>query len=316
METNTPEMTEDVERYRNELRVHAYRMLGSFDDAEDVVQETLLRAWRGRDTFEGRSSLRAWLYGIATNACLDFLRKHQDDRKPSASGEILWLQPYPDRLLEPTVPNTQHPDAAVVAKENIGLAYLAAIQFLPAKQRAALILCDVLDWSAKEAADLLDLTVPAINSALQRARATLSERQPQLRPEWKPGLDPDEQQRALLERIVSTTERGDVAGLASLLQEDVRFSMPPNQGSWTGRDHVVASWVQGGFGSDWFGQFRCLITRANGMPAVANYVRKPGQAKFRAMALDVLQIEDGLVKEITTFDLEGMVKVFDLPLEL
>jgi RNA polymerase sigma-70 factor, ECF subfamily len=305
-----------TERYRKQLQVHAYRMLGSLDDAEDMVQETFLRAWRSRETFEGRASWRAWLYGIATNACLDFLTKHQDDRKPSAAGEVLWMQPYPDRLLEPAVPPPQQPDAAAAARESIGLAFLTAIQFLPAKQRAALILCDVLDWSAQEAADLLDLTVPAINSALQRARATLTERQPRLRPEWKPGLDPDEQQRALLQRYVSTTERGDVAGLASLLQEDVRFSMPPNPGTWAGRDTVVGAWVQGGFGSDWFGQFRCLITRANGMPAVANYLRKPGEAKFRAMALDVLQIEDGLVKEITTFDLEGMVSAFDLPPEL
>ena len=291
-----------TERYRSALRAHAYRMLGSFDDAEDMVQETFLRAWRRRETFEGRSSLRAWLYGISTNACIDFLRKHEDDRKPSASGEVLWLQPYPDRLLE--------------TRENIGLAFLAALQYLPAKQRAALILCDVLDWSAKEAAELLDMTVASVNSALQRARATLRERQPELRPEWQPGLDPDEQQRSLLERIIVATERGDVAGLAGLLKEDVRFSMPPQPGSWTGRDNVVNSWVEGGFGSEWFGQFRCLITRANGMPAVANYLRKPGQTKFRAMALDVLQIEDGLVKEIVTFDLSDRVTLFDLPAEL
>jgi len=305
-----------AEGYRKQLKVHAYRMLGSFDDAEDMVQETLLRAWRGRATFEGRSSLRAWLYGIATNACLDFLRKHQDDRKPTAAGEVLYLQPFPDRLLEPAVPRSQQPDAAAATKENIGLAFLAAIQFLPAKQRAALILCDVLDWSAKDAAELLEQTVPVVNSALQRARATLRERQPELRPEWKPGVDPGEQQRSLLERLISFTERGDAAGLASLLQEDVRFSMPPQPGTWTGRDLVVNSWVEGGFGSDWFGEFRCLVTRANGAPAVANYLRKPGQTTFRAMALDVLEIEDGLIRSIVTFDLAGMVKEFDLPAEL
>jgi RNA polymerase sigma-70 factor (TIGR02960 family) len=320
METNMEQVTEDgaalaaaragdeaafsgfTERYRNALRAHAYRMLGSFDDAEDMVQETFLRAWRKRETFEGRSSLRAWLYGISTNACIDFLRKHEDDRKPTASGELLWLQPYPDRLLE--------------TRENIGLAYLAAIQYLPAKQRAALILCDVLDWSAKEAAELLDMTVASVNSALQRARATLRERQPELRPEWQPGLDPDQQQRSLLERYIAATERGDTAGLAGLLKEDVRFSMPPQPGSWTGRELVVNSWVEGGFGSEGFGQFRCLVTRANGMPAVANYLRKPGQTKFRAMALDVLQIEDGLIKEIVTFDLADRVDQFDLPAEL
>jgi RNA polymerase sigma-70 factor (ECF subfamily) len=320
MDTNMEQVTEDgaalaaaragdeaafsgfTERYRSALRAHAYRMLGSFDDAEDMVQETFLRAWRRRETFEGRSSLRAWLYGISTNACIDFLRKHEDDRKPTASGELLWLEPYPDRLLE--------------SRENIGLAFLAALQYLPAKQRAALILCDVLDWSAKEVATLLDMSVASVNSALQRARATLREHQPELRPEWQPGLDPDQQQRSLLERYIAATERGDVSGLAGLLKEDVRFSMPPQPGSWAGRDLVVNSWVEGGFGSDWFGQFRCLVTRANGMPAVANYLRKPGQTKFRAMALDVLQIEDGLIREIVTFDLAERVTLFDLPAEL
>jgi RNA polymerase sigma-70 factor (ECF subfamily) len=305
-----------TERYRNGLRAHAYRMLGSFDDAEDMVQETFLRAWRRRETFEGRSTLRAWLYGISTNACLDFLRKHEDDRKPTPSGELLYLQPYPDRLLEPAVPRSQHPDAAAAARENIGLAYLVALQYLPAKQRAALILCDVLDWSAKEAAELLDMSVASINSALQRARATLRERQPELRPEWQPGLDPDEQQRSLLERYIAATERGDTAGLAGLLKEDVRFSMPPHPGTWTGRDNVVNSWVEGGFGSDWFGEFRCLLTRANGMPAVAAYVRKPGQTKYHALGIDVLVFEDGLIKEITTFCLAPVVKLFDLPAEL
>jgi RNA polymerase sigma-70 factor, ECF subfamily len=334
MDTNMEQMNEDgaalaaaragdeaafsgfTERYRKALRAHAYRMLGSFDDAEDMVQETFLRAWKRRETFEGRSSLRAWLYGISTNACIDFLRKHEDDRKPTASGELLWLQPYPDRLLEPTVPRSQHPDAATATRENIGLAFLAALQYLPAKQRAALILCDVLDWSAKEAAALLDMSVASINSSVQRARTTLRERQPELRPEWQPGLDPDEQQRLLLERYIAATERGDAAGLAGLLKEDVRFSMPPQPGSWTGRDLVVNSWVEGGFGTDEFGDFRCLVTRANGMPAVANYLRKPGQTKFLAMALDVLQIEDGLIKEIITFDLAERVDLFDLPAEL
>jgi RNA polymerase sigma-70 factor, ECF subfamily len=304
-----------TERYRKELRVHCYRMLGSFEEAEDLVQETLLRAWRGRQTFAGRASLRAWLYGIATNACLDVLGK-RPTREAAASGEVPWLRPFPDRLLDAPAPRAAEPDAAVFAKETIGLAFMAAVQLLPAKQRAALILCDVLDWSAKDAAELLELSVAALNSALQRARDTMRERQPQLGPQWKPGLDPDEQQRQLLERIVSATERGDAAGLAETLREDVRFSMPPQPGVWVGRDTVVRSWVEGGFGSEAFGQFRCLVTYANRMPAVANYLRRPGDSKFRAMALDVLLIEDGLVKDITTFGLEGMVEAFGLPAEL
>jgi RNA polymerase sigma-70 factor (ECF subfamily) len=303
-----------TQRYRKELRVHCYRMMGSLEESEDLVQETFLRAWRGRQTFVGRASLRAWLYGIATNACLDALGRKP--REPKPNGEVSWLQPFPDPLLDAPAPPSQQPDTATFARENIGLAFMAAIQFLPAKQRAALILCDVLDWSAKEAAELLDLTVAALNSALQRARATLRERRPDLGPEWRPGADPDQQQRQLLERYVSTTERGDVAGLAETLREDVRFYMPPDPCIWTGRDTVVGAWVQGGFGSDTFGQFRCLVTSANRQPAVACYLRRPGESKFVPMSLDVLQIEDGLIKDILTFPLAGLVKDFGLPPEL
>jgi RNA polymerase sigma-70 factor, ECF subfamily len=307
------------ERHRPELRAYCYRMLGSFNDAEDLVQETLIRAWQKRDTFQGRSPLRAWLYGIATNACLDFLAKNPhrvlahegDDARPAGAEPALhvpWLQPYPDRLLEP--------EAVATSKQTIGIAFLVAVQFLPVKQRAALILSDLLDWSASESAALLGLSVASVNSALQRARATLRDRQPRLQPERKPDFAPDEQQRTLLERYVSATERGDAAGLAALLRDDVRFSMPPEPGTYFGRDAVVGGWVDGGFGSDWFGDFRCLVTRANRMPAVACYLRKPRAAHFRAMAVDVLDIEDGLVKEITTFPLETMVRAFDLPPEL
>ena len=227
------------------------------------------------------------------------------------------MQPYPDGLLvEPAAPAGAGPEAAVAARETIRIAFLVAIQFLPAKQRAALILCDVLGWSAKETAELLELSVASANSALQRARATLQRYRPELRPEGKPGIDPDDGQEALLERYVAATERGDTPALAALLREDVRFSMPPEPGTYVGRDAVVAGWVQGGFGAAWFGEFRCRVTRANGVPAVACYVRKPGAARFRALALDVLEIRDGLVQEITTFPLGSIVRAFDLPPEL
>jgi RNA polymerase sigma-70 factor (ECF subfamily) len=328
-----------AERHRRELRVHCYRMLGSFEDAEDLVQETLLKAWRRRETYQGRSSLRAWLYGIATNACLDFLDQNphrvlaaplsDNDNGASSPGrepspEVPWLQPYPDRLVdEPASPAAAQPEAAVGAKESIRLAFLIAIQFLPPKQRAALILCDVLDWSAQETADLLELSVASTNSALQRARATLERSRPRLQSDADAKAkadrnidgDPDEQ-RLLLERYVAATERGDVPALTALLQHDVRFSMPPEPGIYVGRDDVVGSWVKGGFGSDWFGAFRCLLTQANGMPAVACYVRKPGAASFRPLALDVLVIRDGLIQEITTFPMASIVRAFDLPLEL
>lgn len=302
-----------TERFRKELRVHCYRMAGRFTESEDLVQEAFLRAWRGRHTFAGRASLRAWLYGIATNVCLDALAKHP--REPTSDGEVLWLEPFPDRLLDATAAD-ERPDATLFARENIGLAFLAAIQFLPAKQRAALILCDVLDWPAKEAAELLELSVAALNSALQRARETMRERKPDLGPEWKPGSAPDEQQRRLLEKYVSATERGDVAALAETLRDDVRFHMPPEPGTWIGRDTVVGSWVTGGFGTAAFGQFRCVVTSVNRHLAVACYVRKPQDTAFRPLALDVLEIKDGLVARIITFPLSGMVDDLGLPAEL
>jgi len=288
--------TEHVERHRGELRLHCYRMLGSFDEAEDLVQETFLRAWRRRETYAGRSTFRAWLYRIATNACLDTLAK----RPRQAQGvEIPWLQPYPDALIEAIPAPEEEPDAVVVAKETVELAFLVAIQHLPPQTRAVLVLRDVLGWPAKDTADLLGTTVASVNSALQRARAGLKERLPERRNEWTG--EPTEAQRALLDRYIEATERGDAHGIAETLSEDVRFTMPPQPGVWQGRDAVVGGWLEGGFGTDEFGTFRCVLTRANGQPAVANYVRKPGDDAYRAMALDVLRIEDGAIADIVTF---------------
>ena len=222
-----------------------------------------------------------------------------------APPHVPWLEPYPDRLLEP--------EAIAVARENIELAYLVAIQFLPPRQRAVLILTDVLEWSAKETADLLDLSVGSVTSALQRARATLRAHMRSGRPEGRPGVDPDEQQRILLRRCVEATERGDVKALTDLLRDDLRFSMPPDPETFVGRDAVVESWVRGGFGSPTFGELRCILTRANRMPAVASYLRRPGETEYRPLALDVLRIEDGLIVEIITFPLDGRVQDFDLP---
>lgn len=314
-----------AERHRRELQVHCYRMLGSFDDSEDLVQETFLRAWRKRESFRGDASFRAWLYRIATNACLDFLARHQnrvlsaEASEPHASGasanppHITWLQPYPDRLLEQIAPRDTEPDAKVVTRETIELAFLVAMQFLPAKQRAALILRDVLDWSAKETADLLEMSVPAVNSALQRARATLREHRPTSQDEWAPSVEASEEERSLLLRYVDATERCDTGALTDLLREDVRFSMPPEPGTWTGRDAVVQVWVDGGFGSESFRDFRCIITQANRMPAVACYLRQSGDAAYRPLALDMLRIEGGKVAEVTTFSLERLVEPLGLP---
>jgi RNA polymerase sigma-70 factor, ECF subfamily len=299
-----------AERYRPELQLHCYRMVGSLEDAEDLVQETFLRAWRRRATFEGRSTFRAWLYGIATNASLDAVA--QTRRRATSSSEVLWLQPYPDRLLDAVAPSEDEPEAALVSKETIELAFLVALQHLPATQRAALIARDVLGWSARETADLLETSVPAVNSALQRARATLRKRLPPRRLEWAAGAEPSEAERSLLQRYMDASERDDLEALAATLSDDVRFSMPPEPGVWVGRDVVVGSWVEGGFGTEQFGRIRCLLTWANRQPAVANYLRKPGEPGYRPMALDVLTIADGLVVEIVTFP-PSVFPAFGLP---
>jgi RNA polymerase sigma-70 factor, ECF subfamily len=296
-----------VEPHRRELQIHCYRMLGSYEDSEDLVQETFLRAWRRRETFQGRSTFRAWLYRIATNACLDALEKRPRPVPVSEDEELSWLQPYPDRLLAPPA---DEPDAAVVAKETIELAFLVAIQHLPPRQRAVLILRDVLDWSAKDTAALLETTVASANSALQRGRAALKERLPEGRLDWAPAADPGI--RDLLDRYVEATERGDAAGLVALMHEDARFSMPPQPERIVGREAIGAYWVHGGFGSEELGEFRCVLTAANLMPAVACYIRRPGDTEFRRLALDVLRIEGRGIAEITAFRGE-LFPAFGLP---
>jgi RNA polymerase sigma-70 factor, ECF subfamily len=197
-----------AERYRRELHVHCYRMLGSFEDAEDLVQETFLRAWHRRATFAGHSTFRAWLYRIATNACLDALARRPRQVPPGSapaagaapSPEVSWLRPYPDHLLQAVAPSDEEPDVAVVTKETIELAFLVAIQHLPPRQRAVLILRDVLGWSAREAASMLDASVASANSALQRARATLRQHLPERRLDWAPSADSSRQERELVQR--------------------------------------------------------------------------------------------------------------------
>ena len=297
-----------VEPHRRELQVHCYRMLGSFEESEDQVQETFLRAWRRRETFQGRSTFRAWLYRIATNACLDALAA-RPRAAPRDPADIPWLEPFPDRLL----PAADEPDAVVVARETIELAFLAAIQLLPPRQRAALILRDVLGWPAKDTAALLELSVPAVNSALQRARSALRENLPERRVDWDAQGSEDE--RALVQRYVELTERGDGAGLAAMLREDARFSMPPEPGTWVGRDTIAAAWEEGGFGTEEFGDVRCLVTAANRQPAVATYLRKPGDTAHRALALDVLRHDGDAITDIVTFP-PSLYPAFGLPLTL
>jgi RNA polymerase sigma-70 factor, ECF subfamily len=293
----------EVERYRRELQVHCYRMLGSLTDAEDHVQETLLRAWRSRDTYAGRAGVRAWLYRIATNTCLDTLRKHPERVVPAGDGtspppsEIPWLQPYPDRLMD----HRDEPEAVVVARETIELAYLTAIQVLPPNQRAVLLLRDVLDWSAAETADLLDTSVASVTSALQRARATLKQ--------CRPASAPDADERTLLQRYMDAHARADADALVALMREDVRFTMPPQPAHYEGRAAVGAFLAES---LRTAGEFRLVPTTANRMPAAANYLRAPGDTRFRALSLDVLRFDDGRLAEITTFE-PSLFRYFGLP---
>ncbi len=291
--------TATCERHRGELQLHCYRMLGSAEEAEDQVQETLLRAWRRRETYAGRASLRAWLYGIATNACLDALARRPRTPDPH-TGEVSWLEPYPDALLDELAAPGAGPDAEVAAKETVELAYLAAIQHLPPLQRAALVLRDVLGWSARETAAVLETSVPAANSALQRAREGLKRHLPEQRLEWAPGTDASAAERALLERYVAASEQGDADAFLDLLREDARFTMPPHPGMWRGAREIIDGWREGGFGTADL-RLRCTTTRVNRQPAVACWIVGADDGP-RALAVDVLRIVEGRVADIVTFD--------------
>lgn len=318
-----------AERYRRELQVHCYRMLGSFEDSEDLVQETLLRAWRRRDTFAGRSTFRAWLYRIATNACLDFLERHPrrplprqvlppadpDERQPPA--EIRWLQPYPDHLLDLPAPRDAEPDAAVITRETIELAFLIAIQHLPPRQRAVLILRDVLGWPASDTADLLNISVAAVKSALQRARPTVKPHLPQERLDWHLASAPTAEEQALLGHYIAAHERADALALAAMLREDTLLTMPPHQMWFFGRDSIAAftAEVFDPASTFYHGTWHSLPTAANRQPAVAHYVRLPHDTVYRAQVLDVLRIEHGLIAEIISF-VPDLFPAFGLPMTL
>jgi RNA polymerase sigma-70 factor (ECF subfamily) len=315
-----------VERHRAELQVHCYRMLGSLEDSEDLVQETFLRAWRKRGSFsfDGRSSFRAWLYRIATNACLDVLRRRprrvlppevaaagDPDAPPSPPADLPWLQPYPDRLLESIAPSEDEPAAVIVSRETIELAFLAAIQHLPPRQRAALILRDVLGWSAKDTASLLESSVASANSALQRARATLRNHLPEQRTDWTQSSGPSVEEHELLRRYVDAHERADADALAELLREDARLTMPPHPTWYMGRDAILIA-SQKGFDPE-FGRLRSIVAGANMQPAAAHYLRRPEGSEYRPLALDVLRIEGGRVAEISSFAFPGLLAAFELP---
>ncbi|WP_127504286.1 RNA polymerase subunit sigma-70 [Actinoplanes solisilvae] len=297
-----------AERHRRELHVHCYRMLGSFEDAEDTVQETFLRAWRRRETFQGRSTFRAWLYRIATNACLDRLAKDRPD--PATGGEVLWLQPYPDRLLdELAAGGADEPEALAVARETIELAYLVAVQHLAPRPRAVLILRDVLGWPAKDVAELLGDSVNSVNSALQRARAGLREHLPSERQDWTGGEE-DAGTRDLVRRYTDASVATNIPALAAMVRDDVRSSMPPTPGLYVGRDAVVKYWVESGF--EGMTGLRAVPTSANRQPAIAYYHWRNRENAYLPLTIDVLRVAGGAITEITTFHADRF-PAFGLP---
>jgi RNA polymerase sigma-70 factor (ECF subfamily) len=291
-----PGFSAAAERYRRELHLHCYRMLASFDEAEDAVQETLLRAWRSRTSFDG-SQLRAWLYRIATNVCID-LRRRSSRRlsRLDSMAEVPWLQPYPDRLLDEVAPREDEPEAVAVDRETIALAFLAALQVLPPRQRAALLLRDVMGWPARETAGLLDTSVAAANSAVQRARAAMQEHLPQRRADGRTEAT-SEEERSLLERFIDAHERGDAEAAVAIAAPTLRITMPPDQLRFDGIASIGPLLERALSEGDW----RLLPIRANRMPAAASYRRQPGDTRYRAFKIDVLRVTDGAIGEITTF---------------
>ncbi len=307
-----------AEPYRRELQLHCYRMLGSVQDAEDLVQETFLRAWRGFPAFQGHSSFRNWLYRIATNACLNALARRAVARRvlPEALGppsrhlpeggpasEVPWLEPYPDAALEGVPDVAPGPEARYEMHEAVQLAFVAAIQHLPPRQRAVLLLRDVLGWSASETAELLDSSVASANSALQRARATLEQRLPAGQPQ------PDDRQRALVERYVRTWEERDLDGFVALLREDVVLSMPPWPQWYVGRAAVRQVFAEVSRQA----RFRIVPTAANRQPALAMYARGSSEAEWESHAIQLLSFQGGAIAVLTTFRDPRLFSRFGLP---
>jgi len=299
------------ERHRRELHVHCYRMLASFDDAEDAVQETFLRAWRGREGFDGGSLFRAWLYRIATNVCLDTLRRNGHRAAALRSfAEVPWLQPYPDRLLDEVAPSAERPDARAVERETIELAFLAALQVLPPRQRAALLVRDVLGWPADETAGLLETSVAAANSALQRARATMREHLPARRAQWQ-SRKPNAEERALLEQFIDAHERCDAKAAVAITAQNIRVTMPPQPLCFDGLDQLAPLMARA-LSPERDGDWRLVPAWSNRMPAAASYLRRWEDREFRAFKLDVLRTAGGEIVEITTFGPE-LFPQFGLP---
>jgi len=316
--TTGGELELQLEQHRRELTAYCYRMLASPFEAEDAVQETFLRAWQGFHRFEGRAALRSWLYRIATNVCLDMLKGRERRARPMDLGparepieanlntlpEVTWIQPAPDGLVGPE----GDPAELAVARETIRLAFVAALQHLPPRQRAVLILCEVLRWQATEVAELLDTSVASVNSALQRARATLAASDVDA---TDPSPPMDDAQRDLLARYVAAFEDYDIDALTSLIQEDATQSMPPYDLWLRGRDDIFRWWFGPGIGCR--GSRLVPTVSANGSPAYGQYKPAPGGG-YEPWALQVLELSDDGIAEFTFFlDTETLFPLFGLP---
>ena len=316
------ELERVLEQHRRELTAYCYRMLASPFEAEDAVQETMLRAWRSYDRFEGRAALRSWLYRIATNVCLDMLSGRERRARPMDLGparepveanlnalpEVTWIEPVPDAMLAPAEGD---PAEVAVARESIRLAFVAALQHLPARQRAVLILREVLRWKAAEVAELLETSVASVNSALQRARATLEASNLSTTDSAQPPADVD---RELLARYVKAFEAYDIDALTSLIQEDATQSMPPFDLWLRGRDDIFAWWFGPGIGCR--GSRVIPTTAANGSPAFGQYKPSP-DGGYEPWALQVLELSEGRIVEFTFFlDTASLFPLFGLPLRL
>ncbi|KAA9151831.1 sigma-70 family RNA polymerase sigma factor [Microbacterium lushaniae] len=298
-----------VGRHRRELHVHCYRMLGSVEDAEDTVQETMLRAWRGIATFDGTWPLRSWLYRIATNRCLTLSERRR--RLPTSlppdapDGEIAWIGPYPDALL---ASQSADPEARALQRESVELAFIVALQELSPHQRAILLLRDVLRFSARETADLLDTTVAAANSALQRSRRILAGRIPERSQQDNLRRLGDERLQTLVARYVRAWERHDVDALVALLVADARFAMPPAPTWYSGRADIRAVLLGRPFQQEW----RLMPTCANGQPAVGYYRWNDASTEFIPAGVDVLTLRGDRIAEITAFQADDLT-AFGLP---
>ena len=331
---DTNAFSELTEPYRRELQVHCYRILGSLHEAEDMVQETLLKAWKRLDSYEGRASFRAWLYKIATNTCLDFLDQRRSRRLlpldvgPASdpemaiqppTAEMTWLEPFPDEWLRDT--SAVNPEARYSDLESISLSFMTALQSLPPRQRAVLILRDVLDFSANETADVLEITLSSANSALHRARVTLSQRYHGQELESSVSPTNDERTQWLLDHFVQAWETADVAGLVALLKEDAMLAMPPSPSWYQGREAIrvfVAGTVfgeNGMFAGEAPGRWRLIPTRANASPAFALYQRDD-KGEYQAFGLHILGHDADSLSHIFSFIDPSLPVRFGLPAAL